>query len=541
MASIAAAGSAFPSGIGAAQRARRRIHGLSYKWLVMICVMPGIMVFLIDATVVNVALAKLGAVFGVDVTTVGWTITGFALASGIATPMAPFFEGRFTMKRVWLVALSLFTGASMICGLAPTFSVLVLGRILQGFAGGMLLPLAISTIFQAFPPQERGAALGVFAIPLVAGPALGPTLGGYIVTNWDWRLVFFINLPIGAAAVALGWLFLRQGEPRVGQRFDLWGAVLSTIGFGATLYGLGRVSADGWSSLTVRGFVGVGVVSLAVFIVWELSRPDPILEVRLFAIPQFLIANVVGWVSTIALFGAEFMLPLYLQNLRGLSAVETGILLLPQGLSAGLAGPIAGRLTDRFGSRYIVMIGFVLLSINTYQLTQITATTSFDWLRFLLVIRGLALGFALQPTQLTAMAAAPPGLNTAASSLNTAMRNVFQSFGIAALATIVQTQTVVHTVTMSWQVRSDTMQGAALAQASNLLQQRGIPAASAGAAAVALVLGQIRQQAAVLAFGDAYRVTFVASLVALCLATMLPARGLARSGPGSGAAPAMGH
>jgi len=187
------------------------------------------------------------------------------------------------------------------------------------------------------------------------------------------------------------------------------------------------------------------------------------------------------------------------------------------------------------------MFGFVLLSINTYQLTQLSTTTSFNWIRFLLVIRGLALGFALQPTQLTAMAAVPPRLNTAASSLNTAMRNIFQSFGIAMLATIVQTQTTVHMVTMSWQVRSDTMSGAALAVVSNLLQQRGVPAASATAAAIALVLGQIRQQASVLAFGDAYRVTFVASLVALGLATLLPAHGLSRTGSGGEPSMAMGH
>src|SRR5205823_5844791 len=177
------------------------------------------LIFLIDATVVNVALAKLGAVYGVDVATVGWAITGFALASGIATPMAAFIERRFTMKRVWIAALTLFTVASMLCGLAPAFWVLVFGRVLQGFAGGMLLPLAISTLFQAFPVNERGAALGFFAIPLVAGPALGPTLGGYIVTNWDWRLVFFINLPIGLAAIALSWIFLRPSEPQRGRRF----------------------------------------------------------------------------------------------------------------------------------------------------------------------------------------------------------------------------------------------------------------------------------------------------------------------------------
>src|SRR4029079_12208129 len=140
-----------------------------------------------------------------------------------------------------------------------------------------------------------------------------------------------------------------------------------------------------WNSLTVRGFVGVGLIALAIFIVWEVSRPDPLLEVRLFAIPQFLIANVVGWVSTIALFGAEFLLPLYLQNLRGLSAMETGLLLLSQGLAAGIAGPIAGRLTDRIGARPVVMFGFLLLAFNTWQLSQITLTTSFSEIRWLLV------------------------------------------------------------------------------------------------------------------------------------------------------------
>jgi DHA2 family multidrug resistance protein len=522
---------AIPQGGNTASRARHRLHALDYKWLVMICLMPGIMVFLIDATVVNVALAKLGAVFGVDVATVGWAITGFALASGIATPMAAYIEGRFTMKRVWLAALTVFTLASALCGLAPAFWVLVIGRILQGFAGGMLLPLAISTLYQAFPPAERGAALGFFAIPLVAGPALGPTVGGYIVTNGDWRLVFFINLPIGAAAVALGWLFLHPGAPHVGRRFDTWGAVLSTIGFGATLYGLGRVAEDGWGSPTVQALAGVGLFSLVAFIFWEMSRPEPLLDVRLFAIPQFMIANVVGWVSTIALFGAEFLLPLYLQNLRGLSALDTGILLLPQGLAAGLSGPIAGRITDRFGSRWVVMFGFVLLAINTYQLTELTLTTSFGWLRFLLVIRGLALGCALQPTQLTAMSAVPPQMRTAASSLNNAMRNIFQSFGIAALATIVQTQSVVHTSVLSWQVRGDTAQGTLVTQAAAFLQQQGLPAASAGAAAVALVLGQIRQQATVLAFGDAYRVTFFASLAAFCLAAMLPGHSFIHKAP----------
>jgi DHA2 family multidrug resistance protein len=511
--------------------------GLEYKWLVLIAMLPGFTVFLLDVTIVNVALARLGSVFDVNYATVQWVITGYSLASGMATPMASFMEQRFTMKRVWVTALATFTAASVLCGLAPAFGILVVGRIIQGFAGGMMLPMAISTLFQVFPPSQRGQAMGFFAIPMVAGPALGPTIGGYIVTNWDWRLVFFVNLPIGLAAVILGWLALHPGKPRFGIKFDTLGAVLSSLGFGLTLYGLSRVDNDGWGAFTVRGLIGAGLTCLVVFILHELRQREPLLDMCLFARWQFLIANVVGWVSTIALFGAEFLLPLYLQNLRGLTAVETGLMLMPQGLSVAIAGPIAGRMVDRFGARWVSMFGFALLAINTWQMSQITLTTSFDTLKWLLVIRGLALGCTMQPTQLSAMAVVPPQLRTNASSLNNAMRNVFQSFGVALLSTVVTTQTIVHTVTLSWQVRADTMQGQAMPQLSAMLQQMdGLSSAAANLAATAMMFQAVSQQAAVLAFGDAYRITFYAAVIAFFLATMLP--GKIKSDP---AAMAGGH
>jgi EmrB/QacA subfamily drug resistance transporter len=392
--------------------------------------------------------------------------------------------------------------------------------------------MLISMVFQVFPPDQRGAALGFFAIPIVAGPALGPTLGGYIITNWDWRLIFFINLPVGVIATLLGVLLLRPGVPRRDQRFDGWGFVMSSLAFGCTLYGLSQVGSRGWGSFEVRGFIGVGLVSLVAFIVYELTRKDPLMQVRLFAIPQFLNSSIVGWVATVALFGAEFMLPLYLQNLRGLTAVETGLMLLPQGLAIAIAGPMAGRLVDRIGARPIVMFGFLLMAINTWQLSQLTLTTDFGTLRWLLFIRGLALGCTMQPTTLTALAAAPVELRTNASSLVTAMRSVWQSFGIALLATVVQTQTVVHTAVLGWQVRPDTTQGQFLVTVGASLQQlTSVAPPTANALAVAMVLGQVAQQAAVLAFADAYRISFVASVLALFLSLLLPGRSTTRIDP----------
>jgi len=337
--------------------------------------------------------------------------------------------------------------------------------------------------------------------------------------------------------VVLGALLLQPGKPKLGGRFDGVGFVLSSLGFGLTLYGLSQVGGHGWGSLEVRALIGAGLVSLLAFIVYELFRRDPLLDVRLFANAQFTNSNVVGWVSTVALFGAEFMLPLYLQNLRGLSAVDTGLILMPQGLSIALAGPLAGRLVDRLGPRWIVMFGFILMAVNTFQLSQITLTTDYGTLRWLLVLRGLALGCTMQPTTLTALASVPPEVRTNATSLVTAMRSVWQSFGIAMLSTVVQTQSVNHAQVLGWQVRPDTTQGQFLEQIVATLQQNaGLSEVGANATAATLMLSQIGQQAAVLAFGDAYRISFAAAIVAFFLAIVLPGRGV-RADP----AAAMGH
>src|SRR6266567_116417 len=454
---------------------------MPYRYQVLFCIMTGITMFLIDTTVVNVALAKLEAVFAVDVATVQWAITAYALASGIVTPMADYFTIRFGMKRLWLVALAGFTAASVMGGLSPAFPVLIVARILQGLSGGLLLPVGISTIFRAFPPDQRGLALGLFAIPIVAGPALGPTVGGYIVTSLDWRLIFFLNLPIGVLSVIMGAALIRDEREDREPILDVWGAILAAAGFGTILFGLSRVADDGWSSLTVEGLVLFGALCLFVLAVHELEVDHPLLEVRLFAIPQFLIGNIVGWTSTVALFGAEFLLPLYLQNLRDLSAFDTGLMLLPQGLSIAVAGPIAGRLTDKIGVRPVAVFGFILLAVNTWNLAHITLDTSYGTLRWLLIIRGAALGCTMQSSQLVALASVPPRFLTNASSLNTAMRNVFQSFGVGILGVLVQTQTVAHTAVLSQEVTA-TSEGGLFIQraAAGLLQGTpGIPQTTA--------------------------------------------------------------
>jgi DHA2 family multidrug resistance protein len=507
---------------------------MSYAYRVLFCILTGITMFLIDTTVVNVALAKLQAVYAVDVSTVQWAITAYALASGMITPMADYFVSRWGMKQVWLGGLAGFTAASILCGISPSFLVLIIGRVIQGLSGGLLLPIGVSTIFRAFPPDRRGLALGFLAIPIVAGPALGPTVGGYIVTYMDWRIIFFLNLPVGILAVTLAALWLRDDREIRVVNLDVFGAILASIGFGIILYAFTRVPDDGWASLTVEGLLTFGILCLVVLTVHELEARDPLLEMRLFAIPQFLLGNVVGWTSTVALFGAEFLLPLYLQNLRGLPAFNTGLLLLPQGLSTAIAGPIAGRLTDKLGVRWVATFGFSLLAINTWNFAHITLYTTYGTIQLLLIIRGAALGFTLQSSQLVALNAVPQRFLTNASSLNTAMRNVFQSFGVGLLGTIVQTQTVTHTELLRQQVTPGSAGGQLLQQAAAGLMQNtpGLSQAAAQAGAARIVFAQVLQQATVLAFGDAYRFTFYAALTAIGLSLFLPGRLRSTRSPG---------
>lgn len=409
-----------------------------YKWQVVVSVVFGTFMVIMDATVVNVALKTLQNTFDTSISQVQWIISGYALALGIVTPLSGFLGDRFGIKRIWLVCLTLFVIGSALCATAPSIEWLIAFRVLQGLGGGAALPLGTAMLFSAFPPQERGLALGIFGIPLVMAPALGPVLGGYFVEYLDWRLIFLINIPIGGVGIWIASQLLREQKGQGKQRFDLFGTIFSFVGFGALLYGLSSGSQDGWGATNVVVSIAVGVVGLIAFGVVELSRTDGLVDLRLFKSPVFAMSNMVGWITTIAFFGAEFLLPLYLQVIRGLTALETGLLLLPLALFSGFLIPFTGKLYDKIGARPIVATGFILLVINTWQLSQIQLDTSLWFIGFLLALRGVALACVIQPVQAVALAqVASPKLPRASSLVNSS-RQVFQALGVAALATILQ-------------------------------------------------------------------------------------------------------
>jgi len=433
--------------------------------------MFGVFMVVLDTTVVNVAFPTLRAEFRASLSEAQWIVSIYVLALGMSTPLSGYLSDRLGIKRVFLGGLSVFVFGSFLCGLAPNLGLLIVARALQGIGGGIALPLGSAQLYSAFPPSEQGKAFGYFGIVLMTAPALGPLLGGVLVDQGMWRWIFFVNVPIGVFGVWLGTRWLRESRRGTKPHLDVVGLLLALVGFGSLLYAASIAATVGWTAVSTLVWFAVGSVALVGFVLTDLhSSKEPLLDFRLFERPTFLTANLIGYVSVIALFGAEFLMPVYLQNLRGRTSLGSGLILLPLAVTAAIAAPIAGRLYDRIGPRPLVVFGFLVLVVNTWQLSRLTLATPITFIMFLLALRGLALGTTVQTTFATALGSVPKLRLARGSALINATRNVVQSIGVAVLATVL---------------------------------------ASAG--------GQ-----PLIGFENAYRLTFYVSLVAVAIALFLP-------------------
>ncbi len=512
-----------------------------YKWKVLATVIFGLFMVILDTTVVNVAFQSLRQDLAATLGDAQWIISVYVLALGISTPLAGYLADRFGIKGVYLGGLSLFVLGSFLCGIAPNLWWLIAARALQGLGGGVLLPLGITLVLTVFPASEQGLALGIFGVAALVAPALGPILGGWLVDQNMWRFIFFINPPIGIVGVILGSRLLREFKREERSAFDKWGLVTEIIGFGAVLYGASLAAGQGWTSPFVLVGFAVGAVGLILFAVVELYiAKEPLLDLRLFKKRVFFNANLLGYVSVIALFGAEFLLPVYLQLLRGLTALQTGIILLPMAITGGIATPIAGRLYDRLGPRPLLVAGFGILMVNTWQLSLLEPDTPISWILLLMALRGLALGLTVQTTIVTALSVVPARDLARGSSLATATRQVVQSIGVAALATILAS-------TLSPQVQIQQLQPdsppssnsvhVGLCQTSRALANMGSTAGGGGPSA----LTQEACAEYIAGFERAYRVTFYAAFIALVLGLFLPGWPFKWAGRRAADIPGAGH
>ncbi len=504
-------------------QATRREGGLAYKWVVASVVVFGVFMSILDQTIVNIAIPRLQTAFGADIHSVQWVLTAYILTQGVITPTAGYFADTLGTKRFYIISLAAFTLGSVLCGIAWSLPALIFFRVLQGAGGAALFPLSITMLFREFPPQERGIASGVFGVPALLAPAIGPTLGGYLVTYAGWQAIFFINLPIGILAIVLVSIFIRETQAQVNQRFDFLGFFFVAVGLTAVLYGLSDASTDGWGSGQVIGSITGGLIALVIFVFVELAivrhEGRPLLDLRLFTNRPFTLSIIASLFVIFSLFGGVFLFPLYLQSLRGQSAFQAGIILLPQALAAMVATIVGGRLVDRIGVRGVMVPGLLILAYATWQLSYLSLYSSFGWIQLILIIRGLALGFCVQPLTVAGLSEINPRQLAQASSLNTVARAVSSSLGIAVLATLVQTQTLVHYGHLAEQVTPSSPLGQLFPQLQALFVSEGGNLISAQTAAIQTISGLVQEQSYVLAIQDAFTfslgVTFLAIIAVL--------------------------
>ena len=410
-----------------------------HVWRIASVVVLGSIMSILDTTIVNVALATLGRDLHATLASIQWVLTGYLLSLAAVIPLTGWAARRFGPKNVYIVALVLFTLGSVLCGLASSVTELTVFRVLQGLGGGMLLPIGQLMMASAAGPQRMGRVMSIVAIPAMLAPILGPMIGGLIVDNASWRWIFFVNLPVGILALAMAFRFLPHGERAPAQRLDVTGFVLMSLGLPLVTYGLAEIGTTG-HFLVPRVLLPLlaGIALVAVFAVHALRTRYPLLDLRLYRRPTFASASATMFFLGAAMFGGMILLPLYLQEIRGESVLDTGLLTAPMGLGMVVVLPLVGRLTDRYGGGPLALFGIALTSIATIPFALISATTSLWWLSAALVFRGIGVGFAFMPAMTAAFASLQRSELPDATPQMNVLQRVGGSIGTAVLAVVLQ-------------------------------------------------------------------------------------------------------
>lgn len=409
-----------------------------YQWIALGVIVVGTFMVILDSSIVNVAIPKMMNVFGISVSESKWFVTAYTLTMGATIPLTGYMGVKFGNKKVYMASMAAFTFGSFLCGLAWNHQAMIGARVIQAVGGGMMSPISMAILYEIFPKEKRGMALGFWGIAAMAAPAIGPTLGGYIVEYLNWRMIFYINLPIGVVGFFMSWMALKPSPAHAGRPFDWIGFMTVTFGMVSCLYVLGEGSNIDWGDVTNILLMVFGLFCLGMFVYNELNHPSPMLDIRVLKHFPFTMSILISSVLNMALFGVVFIMPLFLQSLRGLTAMETGILMFPSALATGIMMPISGKLYDKLGVKKVVLPGLMMLVASTWFLSKINMDTPFSAIMWLMVFRGFALGISMMPITTAGMNAIPPDKVSEASALSNAIRQVASSLSVTLLTTLMQ-------------------------------------------------------------------------------------------------------
>ncbi|KRF00780.1 multidrug transporter [Nocardioides sp. Soil777] len=495
-------------------------------------VVLGAIMSILDITVVSVALETFQREFDATAAEVAWTMTGYTLALASVIPLTGWAADRFGTKRLYLLAVLLFTAGSVLCAAATSLEMLVLFRVLQGLGGGMLMPLGMTILTRAAGPERVGRVMAVLGIPMLLGPIFGPIIGGALIDSASWHWIFLINLPIGIAAIAYAWVVLPKDEVEPSETFDWLGMLLLSPGLALFLYGVSSIPEHGTAAASeVWAPMVLGLALIVAFVPWALNRRNlhPLVELRLFKNRNMTVAVIAMMLFAIAFFGASLLFPLYFIQVRGEDALGAGLLLAPQGIGAMITMPIAGILADRIGPGKIVLSGITVITIGMAMFTQIGADTSYPYMLGALFVMGLGMGGTMMPIMTAALATLTAHNVARGSTLLNITQQVAASMGTA-LFSVILTNEIKGSDTAPVYLAARSAEGDPSALAA-LAEQLGLPIDQFTAV---VAQGQV-------ALADSFATVFVVAtiLVACCLipAAFLPRTKVTPADP----AAMMGH
>ncbi|MFL0451602.1 MDR family MFS transporter [Bacillus altitudinis] len=396
----------------------------------------GAFVAILNQTLLIPAIPHIMEEFNIDVSKGQWLTTAFMLTNGILIPITAFLIEKFSSRSLVLTALSIFTAGTILASFATNFPVLLAARIVQAAGAGILMPLMQTIFLTIFPKEKRGQAMGMVGLVISFAPALGPTLGGWIVDSFSWKFLFYIVLPIGIIDLILAFFLMKNVTQQRDTRIDVLSVILSSFGFGGLLYGFSSVGTYGWTSATVLISLIVGAVSLFFFILRQSNLKRPMLEFGVFKFAIFSLTTFLGMLVFALLIGTETILPLYTQNVRGLSALDTGLILLPGALFMGFLSPIIGRIFDKVGGKGLALGGFTILAVTSLPFMMLSLYSSITLITVAYTLRLIGVGMIMMPLTTAGINSLPPHLIPHGTAMNNTMRQMGGSIGTAVLVSI---------------------------------------------------------------------------------------------------------
>ncbi|MDF1469913.1 DHA2 family efflux MFS transporter permease subunit [Staphylococcus epidermidis] len=474
----------------------------------------GMFIAILNQTLLNVALPKINTEFNISASTGQWLMTGFMLVNGILIPISAFLFNKYSYRKLFIIGLALFTLGSLVCAISFNFSIMMSGRILQAIGAGILMPLGSNVIVTIFPPEKRGVAMGTMGIAMILAPAIGPTLSGYIVQNYHWNVMFYGMFFIGIIAIVIGLFWFKLYQSTTNPKADIPGIIYSTIGFGSLLYGFSEAGNKGWGSTEIVTMFIVGTVFIIFFILRELRMKAPMLNLEVLKYPTYTLTTIINMIVMMSLYGGMILLPLYLQNLRGFSALDSGLLLLPGALVMGALGPVAGKLLDTIGIKPLAIFGIGIMTYATWELSKLNMDTTYLHIMWIYIVRSFGMAFIMMPIMTAGMNALPPRLISHGNAFVNTMRQLAGSIGTAILVTVMTTQQTNHLSAFSEEL--DKTNPVIQDHMRELAQQYG-----GESAAMKVLLEHVNKLASVEGVNDAFIVATIISAIALILSLFL--------------------